>query len=127
MIVVLCNTPSAEIINTAVKPSLKLTSITNFLFSDPVIPITFKEPFIILQNVSSDETFWRIMNGSLNVIGITGSENRKLVIDVNFKDGFTAVFIISADGVLHKTTIILKGKTINLYNKTQLSDDTLFH
>lgn len=73
-----------------------------------------------------DETFWRIINGSLSVIGITGSDNRKLVIDVNFKDGFTAVFLISADGEFHKTTLILKGKTANIYNKTQLIDDSIF-
>jgi hypothetical protein len=73
-----------------------------------------------------DETFWRIINGCLNVIGITGSENRKLLLDIDFKDGFTAVFLISADGILHKTTIILKGKTIKVYDKTELVDDSTF-
>ena len=76
---------------------------------------------------NTDETFWRILNGALNVIGITGSENRKLIMDVDFKAGFTAIFIISADGIFHKPTIILKGKTLKLYEKTQLTDDTIFN
>ncbi len=45
------------------------------------------EPSLIFN---MDETFWKTINGSLNVIGTTDSENRKLVLDVNFKEGFTA-------------------------------------
>ncbi len=64
-----------------------------------------------------DETFWRFVNGNFNVIGITGSENRKVVSNLTGKEGFTAVFLISANGVFHKTSIILKGKTPQSLNK----------
>ena len=29
-----------------------------------------------------DETYWRLLNGNLNVRGITGSENRKVITNL---------------------------------------------
>jgi hypothetical protein len=43
-----------------------------------------------------DETFWRLLNGNLDVIGITGSENRKVITNLTGKEGFTATFLITA-------------------------------
>ncbi len=74
-----------------------------------------------------DETFWRIINGNPIVIGLTGAENRKLIIDANSKIGFTAIFIISADGVFLKPIVIIKGKTPRCLIKTgQTNDNKLF-
>jgi len=71
-----------------------------------------------------DETFWRIINGNLQVIGIVNTDNRKLCINVDIKSGFTAVFLISADGKFHKPIIIVKGKTDKCLNKIGLNNDT---
>lgn len=72
-----------------------------------------------------DETFWRIVNGNINVIGIVGAENRKLLTEIDPKTGFTTVFIASADGKLLKPIIILKGKTDVCFEKTGLNDNSL--
>jgi hypothetical protein len=72
-----------------------------------------------------DETFWRIINGNPKVIGITGTENRKVLTGVDLKSGFTAIFIITADGLFLKPIIILKGKTSRCLKKTNLSDDSI--
>lgn len=71
-----------------------------------------------------DETFWRIINGNLNVIGITGTENRKLITGIDIKSGFTAIFMISASGLFHKPIIIIKGKTDKCLKKLGLNNDT---
>jgi hypothetical protein len=55
-----------------------------------------------------DETFWRIINGNFSVIGITGSDNRKVLSKTNMKTGYTAIFIISAAGDFLKPIIVLK-------------------
>jgi len=57
-----------------------------------------------------DETFWRYILGNQKVIGITGSENRKLITNANIKSGFTSIFIIAANGLFVTPIIILKGK-----------------
>jgi hypothetical protein len=72
-----------------------------------------------------DETFWRIINGNPQVIGITGSENRKVITNTNTKSGFTAIFLISADGTFMKPIIIIKGKTNRCLNKTGQKSDAL--
>jgi DDE superfamily endonuclease/Tc5 transposase-like DNA-binding protein len=72
-----------------------------------------------------DETFWRIVNGNLNVIGITGSKDRKVILNINNKSGFTAIFIISLDGTFLKPIIIIKGKTERCLKKTGLFDDQI--
>ncbi len=64
-----------------------------------------------------DETFWRTLNGKLNVIGITGSDNRNLVLNINDKEGFTAIFIVAADGNFLKPIVVLKGKTSRCLKK----------
>ncbi len=74
-----------------------------------------------------DETFWRLINGSFNVIGIIGSENRKVNMNVNPKEGFTSILIISANGEFLKPIIVLKGKTNRCLKKTGLKDDSLIH
>jgi len=58
-----------------------------------------------------DETFWRILNGTFSVIGIENSNCRKIDTSINPKAGFTTVFVISADGILLKPSIIMRGKT----------------
>lgn len=58
-----------------------------------------------------DETFWRTINGRLSVMAIKGCDNRKVTTNVTEKDGFTAVFIVSANGFFLKPIIIVKGKT----------------
>ena len=72
-----------------------------------------------------DETFWRIINGSFKVIGLIGTENRKVCINVNPKEGFTTVLLISASGEFLTPTIILKGKTKRCLKKTGLIDDSM--
>lgn len=72
-----------------------------------------------------DETFWRTINGNKSVIGITGSENRKVIYGTNNKSGFTAIFIISADGNFLKPIIIIKGKTERCLKKTGLDNDEI--
>jgi hypothetical protein len=70
-----------------------------------------------------DETFWRLVNDNPNVIGITGSENRKLTMNTDTKSGFTAIFIISADGKFLKPIIIIKGKTKRCLKKTGILNE----
>lgn len=72
-----------------------------------------------------DETQWRLLNGNLDVIGITGSENRKVLTGVTDKEGFTAMFLIAANGNFHEPTLIMKGKTHRCLNKIDLSGDKL--
>jgi len=69
-----------------------------------------------------DETFWRFLNGNLDVIGIKGSENRKVITGLTGKEGFSAIFLISADGKFCTPTLIFKGKTTKCLQKINLSD-----
>ena len=71
-----------------------------------------------------DETFWRLVNGSLSVIGLTGSENRKVLVGCDVKSGFTSIFIISSDGQFLKPVIVVKGKTLKCLKKIGQEDDT---
>lgn len=52
-----------------------------------------------------DETFWRVISGNIKVIGHTNSENRKLITNGSPKAGFTAIFLISKNGLFHKPII----------------------
>lgn len=70
-----------------------------------------------------DETFWCISNCNNRVIGMTNSENRKLIMNVDKKLGFTAVFIVSAKGEFMIPIIILKGKTRRGINKLKISEE----
>jgi hypothetical protein len=70
-----------------------------------------------------DETFWRLLNKQLNSIGLTGSENRKILTSINNKKGFTSIFLISGDGKFHKATIILKGKTKKSINNLTVNQN----
>ena len=74
-----------------------------------------------------DETFWRLINGAFNVIGIIGTENRKVNMNINPKEGFTSILIISANGDFLKPIIILKGKTQRCLKKTGLKNDSIVH
>lgn len=67
-----------------------------------------------------DETFWRIVNGNINVIGITGSDNRKVFSDTSDKTGFTAVFTVNGAGNFLKPIVIIKGKTKRCLNKIKV-------
>ena len=69
----------------------------------------------------------RIINGTFNVIGIIGTENRKVCINTNLKDGFTSVLLVSANGDFMKPIIILKGKTERCLKKTGLNDDSIMY
>lgn len=71
-----------------------------------------------------DETFWRILNGAMHVIGIKGTGKRNLLTNINEKEGFTSIFLITADGLIHKTIIIIKGTTNRCLSKTGLLDDS---
>lgn len=73
-----------------------------------------------------DETFWRLLNGHLNVIGLTGSENRNILTGVTGKEGFTVCFIISANGTFMKPLIILKGKTKRTLDKLAQFNDSIY-
>ncbi len=44
-------------------------------------------------------------------MAIKGCDNRKVTTNVTEKDGFTAVFIVSANGSFLKPIIIVKGKS----------------
>ena len=71
-----------------------------------------------------DETFWRFINKPLNAIGIIGTENRKINVNVDPKVGFTTTLLISANGYFFNPIIILKGKTNRCLKKTGLEDDS---
>lgn len=70
-----------------------------------------------------DETFWRINSAHEKVIGLTNSDHRKVDAIVDEKAGFTAVFVISANGDFMKPVIILKGKTDRSLNKIKNIND----
>ena len=70
-----------------------------------------------------DETFWRIINENKKVIGITNSENRKVVTKMSDKSGFTAIFIASCNGKFYKPLVIFKGKTNRCLAKSIYKDD----
>lgn len=69
-----------------------------------------------------DETFWRIINNSSTILSISG-EDRKLNYNIDPKTGYTAIFIISANGYFFKPTIIMKGTTSTCLNKIKIIDD----
>jgi len=74
-----------------------------------------------------DETFWRINNGNIQITGITGTNDRKLLVGKSPKTGFTIVFIASANGTLMKPLIIFKGSTMRVFNKiSDISDDLVY-
>jgi len=71
-----------------------------------------------------DETFWRLCDVNSKLIGYTNSDSRKLDINIDPKSGFTAVLIVSANGIFLKPIIILKGKTKRTLNKiTNINDN----
>ncbi len=74
-----------------------------------------------------DETFWRIVNGYYNTIGITNSDHRKVDVSIEPKSGFTALFLISASGEFYKPLIILKGTTKVSLNKIKNINDNDIH
>ena len=71
-----------------------------------------------------DETFYRFLNGPMFSIGITGSDHRNVITGCDDKNGFTTVFLISANGSFHKPTVIVKGKTEKCLLKTKMVDNT---
>lgn len=74
-----------------------------------------------------DETYWRTVFANPYVLGITGSECRPVKTYINPKSGFTAVFIISADGTFHKPLIIMKGRTPLCLKKIEMINDNDVH
>ena len=70
-----------------------------------------------------DETFWRINSAHDKVIGFTNSDHRKVEFTVDDKSGFTAIFIISANGLFLKPTVIMKGNTKVSLNKIKEIDN----
>lgn len=72
---------------------------------------------------NTDETFWRTFNSSQYVIGVTNSENRKVDINVDPKEGVTAVFTISAAGLFLPPIVIIKGTTERCLTKTKHLND----
>jgi hypothetical protein len=52
-----------------------------------------------------DETFYRLLNGPIHSIGITGSDHRNVITGFDDKNGFTVVFLISADDSFHKPIV----------------------
>ncbi len=70
-----------------------------------------------------DETFWRINTANDRVIGFTNSDHRKVDSMTNGKAGFTAIFIITAEGSFMKPVIILKGKTQRSLAKINMISD----
>ena len=73
-----------------------------------------------------DQTCWRIVSNSLTTIGITGSDHQSILSNVDPKMGFTAIFIISANGLSFIPTIILKGRSKNALNKIKnISDNEI--
>jgi hypothetical protein len=58
-----------------------------------------------------DETFWRIVQGSLSVWGVRGSENRKVKSLADEKAGITICVTSRADGKLLPGVAVRKGKT----------------
>jgi DDE superfamily endonuclease len=71
-----------------------------------------------------DETFYRLLNGPIYSIGITGSDHRNVITGCDDKNGFTTVFLISANGSFHKPIVIMKGKTERCLAKTMMIDNT---
>lgn len=74
-----------------------------------------------------DETFWKFVNINGSFIGISGSDNRPVHVNVDPKMGFTVIFISVADGSLLKPTVILKGKTYVSLRKINQIDDNFIH
>ena len=70
-----------------------------------------------------DETFWRTNSAYSKVIGIQNSDSRKVDSNINEKEGFTAIFIISAAGVFMKPIIIMKGTTKRSLKKIESVND----
>lgn len=71
-----------------------------------------------------DETFYRLLNGPIYSIGITGSDHRNVITGCDDKNGFTAVFLVSADGSFHNPIVIMKGKTEKCLVKTMMTNNT---
>lgn len=71
-----------------------------------------------------DEVFYRLLNGPIFSIGITGSDHRNVITGCDDKQGFTVIFLISADGSFHNIFIIIKGKTKKCLVKTKMINNT---
>ncbi len=74
-----------------------------------------------------DENFWKFVNINGSCIGLTGSDNRPVNVNVDPKLGFTVIFISIANGELMKPTVILKGKTDRSLNKINQIDNNLLY
>lgn len=77
-------------------------------------------PFLLFN---MDETFYRLLNGPIFSIGITGSDHRNVITGCDDKNGFTSVFIVSAGGIFHNPFVIIKGKTEKCLTKTKTTDN----
>lgn len=100
----------------------KFTDITERkLFTERCKKFKNENPNSYMFNM--DETYWRLLNGNLDVIGIKGSDNRKVITNLLGKEGFTVILLISDDGKFHKPNIIIKGKTNRCLNKISLDDN----
>ena len=71
-----------------------------------------------------DETGWKLASKVHNVIAVKGDEHRKVDTNIDHRVGYTAIFIISADGCFLKPLIIVKGSSTNSLKKTGLKDDS---
>lgn len=94
--------------------------------SNDIIKKFFNECRIAYENYGPsllfnlDETFFRLLNGPIYSIGITGSDHRNVIIGCDDKNGFTSVFLVSACGKFYDPIVIMKGKTDKCLEKTEM-------
>ena len=72
-----------------------------------------------------DETKWNNINVSLTTIHIKNSDNAKININGNEKEGFTLTLIISVDGKMLIPILTAKGKTKNSLKKYCIDNDKI--
>ena len=72
-----------------------------------------------------DETKNNNINVSKTTIHIKGTDNAKIYVKNNEKEGVTAGLIINAAGEILKPIIIAKGKTKKCLNKYKLNNDNI--
>lgn len=72
-----------------------------------------------------DETKWNNINVSSTTIHVKGSDNAKILINGNEKEGFTLTLTISFSGKMLKPILTTKGSTNRCLNKYHLTDDII--
>ena len=107
--------------------SRKATTLYNKLELNSFLKLCDEKHKLVGSNYffNFDETKNNNINVSKTTIHIKGTDNAKIYVKNNEKEGVTAGLIINAAGEILKPIIIAKGKTKKCLNKYKLNNDNI--